>query len=125
MKLIWPPWYCGFRLQPERDLAPLLPRPEVLPMPLDSPRPRRLRGFFLPTFSVISWIIMMTRTPDLLEIPGSFESGKSSCEQRFRRLQEPPRPRPQGLPLRDRADLDARRRDRGHPRHGLRGHRGR
>src|SRR6266513_325489 len=40
----WPPSYPVFRLLPERAPAPLWPRPEVLPWPVPTPRPSRLRG---------------------------------------------------------------------------------
>src|SRR6478609_1219261 len=44
---IWPPSKRARSLAPERDPAPLWPRPEVLPMPEPWPRPTRLRGLRL------------------------------------------------------------------------------
>ena len=40
---VWPPSKRTRRLLPEREPAPLWPRPEVLPVPEPSPRPTRLR----------------------------------------------------------------------------------
>src|SRR3954447_7417734 len=40
----WAPSYADLLLLPERAPAPLWPRPEVLPCPVPTPRPSRLRG---------------------------------------------------------------------------------
>src|ERR671914_2017987 len=40
----WPPSKPIFFFAPEREPAPLWPRPEVLPKPEPSPRPMRLRA---------------------------------------------------------------------------------
>src|SRR6185436_579771 len=48
MSGIWPPSKPMRMELPERAVWPLPPRPEVLPWPLDSPLPRRLRRCLAP-----------------------------------------------------------------------------
>ena len=45
---IWPPSSLVRAFEPEREPAPLWPRPDVLPMPEPSPRPTRLRALRAP-----------------------------------------------------------------------------
>src|SRR5215211_2875472 len=45
---IWPPSNPRLNLNPERDFAPLWPRPAVLPLPDPWPRPMRFLGCFIP-----------------------------------------------------------------------------
>src|SRR5207249_8767440 len=45
---IWPPSKPRLNLNPERDFAPLWPRPAVLPLPDPCPRPMRFFGCFIP-----------------------------------------------------------------------------
>src|SRR3989442_14108 len=45
---IWPPSNPRLNLKPERDFAPLCPRPAVLPLPEPWPRPIRFFGCFIP-----------------------------------------------------------------------------
>src|SRR3954454_7769313 len=51
----WPPSYAVLRLLPERAPAPLWPRPEVLPCPVPTPRPSRLRGRLEPGAGFSVW----------------------------------------------------------------------
>src|SRR6185369_3736459 len=44
---IWPPSKPRLNLKPERDFAPLCPRPAVLPLPEPWPRPTRKARLFL------------------------------------------------------------------------------
>src|SRR6185312_15342621 len=52
---IWPPSKRARCLAPEREPAPLWPRPEVLPMPEPWPRPTRLRRWVEPGFGFRLW----------------------------------------------------------------------
>src|ERR687898_995605 len=52
---VWPPSKLIFFFAPEREPAPLWPRPEVLPMPEPSPRPTRLRGLREPGVGFREW----------------------------------------------------------------------
>src|SRR4029453_17812080 len=45
---IWPPSNPRLNLKPDRDFAPLCPRPAVLPLPEPSPRPMRFFALFMP-----------------------------------------------------------------------------
>src|SRR5438067_3329882 len=45
---IWPPSKPRLNLNPDRDFAPLCPRPAVLPLPDPWPRPIRFFGCFIP-----------------------------------------------------------------------------
>src|SRR5471030_1612257 len=45
---IWPPSKPRLKVKPDRDLAPLWPRPAVLPLPEPWPRPIRFLGCFMP-----------------------------------------------------------------------------
>src|SRR5437867_12078463 len=45
---IWPPSKPRLNLNPDRDFAPLCPRPAVLPLPDPWPRPTRFRACFIP-----------------------------------------------------------------------------
>src|SRR5262245_57930398 len=50
-----PPSKFTLRRAPEREPAPLWPRPEVLPVPAPSPRPMRLRGLREPGAGLRLW----------------------------------------------------------------------
>src|SRR5829696_5474300 len=52
---ICPPSKFERDLEPEREPAPLWPRPEVFPVPEPSPRPMRLRGLRLPGAGLSEW----------------------------------------------------------------------
>src|SRR5581483_2489264 len=62
---VWPPSWPRLMYLPTRALAPLLPLPDVLPWPLDSPRPLRLGSLFRGAPAVISWIMLIANlSPD-------------------------------------------------------------
>src|SRR5215218_4680616 len=52
---VWPPSKLILFFAPEREPAPLWPRPEVLPVPEPSPRPTRLRGLREPGAGFSEW----------------------------------------------------------------------
>ena len=83
---IWPPSSDVRLFEPEREPAPLWPRPEVLPMPEPSPRPTRLRGFREPGFgfrlcrpmrSVVS--VSFFSAIDLHQVPHAMEHARGSA----------------------------------------------
>src|SRR6185436_17864994 len=62
---VCPPSKFTFWRAPEREPAPLWPRPDVLPVPEPSPRPMRLRGLRDPGAGFSEWSPMRSSAIDL------------------------------------------------------------
>src|SRR3954453_24008730 len=62
---VCPPSKFTFCRAPEREPAPLWPRPDVLPVPEPSPRPMRLRGRRDPGAGFSEWSPMRSSAIDL------------------------------------------------------------